>query len=109
MREIFHRSITLRERGTGRRMRTSNFPSSSLWLCLSGWLNLGRLKSYFYYWSPRLFMLRTTRANLRELHVHEFDSEKDGGVFVSFRQLRDNALLAGDGASIRSSEGLVSV
>lgn len=96
VREIFQLSITLCERGTGREMRTSNFPSPSLWLCLSGWLNLGRLKSYSYYWSRRLFMLRTTRANLRELHVHEFGSEKDGGVFVYFRQLRDNVLLAGE-------------
>lgn len=96
VREIFQLSITLCERRTGREMRTSNFPSPSLWLCLSGWLNLGPLKSYSYYWSRRLFMLRTTRANLRELHVHEFGPEKYGGVFVYFRHLRNNKLFASE-------------
>lgn len=73
VREIFQLSIT--EQRTGKEMRTSNFPPPSLWLCLSGWLNLGRLKSYSYYSSRRLFMRRITRTNLRELRVHKETAE----------------------------------
>ena len=63
MREIFQLSITLGEWGRGREMRTSNFPSPSLWLCLSGWLNLGRLK--------KLLLLRESPVVYFENHATE--------------------------------------